>query len=81
MPDAPLLGKDTDEAVSSGILNGLPFLILGYYIKLSEKHPSLKLVFTGGDGALLQSRLNIGTYNENLIFHGIRTIAFNCPQD
>ena len=78
---APLLGKDTDEAISSGILNGLPFLLLGYYRNLNKKYPSLKLVFTGGDGVLLQSRLGIGTYNENLIFHGIRTIASNCLPD
>ena len=44
----PLLGDDTRTAIRSGVLHGVRYEMQGYISELSEKHPNLKVVMTGG---------------------------------
>jgi len=72
----PLVGRNTSEAVSSGILNGIVFLVSGYFNRLSEKYPGLYLIFTGGDGDKLRKKVKTGLYRENLTMEGIRIVVY-----
>jgi pantothenate kinase type III len=71
-----LIGRDTSEAVSSGIEYGPAFLVAGYYRRLRRAHQGLRLVFTGGDGKRLQARVKTGIYRPYLTMEGIRIAAY-----
>ena len=43
------LGATTDEAVISGVMNGLTYEIEGYISNISQKYRNLQVVLTGGD--------------------------------
>ncbi|MEX0987888.1 MAG: type III pantothenate kinase [Bacteroidales bacterium] len=52
-----LLGKTTDEAIISGVINGLLYEIDGYISGISRIHKNLKVVLTGGDANSFDKRL------------------------
>jgi type III pantothenate kinase len=52
-----LLGKTTDEAIVSGVVNGLTYEINGYISAVSEKYKDLRVVITGGDANSFDKRL------------------------
>ncbi|MCF8225724.1 MAG: type III pantothenate kinase [Bacteroidales bacterium] len=52
-----LLGKSTDEAIISGVVNGLIFEINGYMDALKLDYKDLKVVLTGGDANSFDKRL------------------------
>ena len=52
-----LLGKTTDEAIVSGVVNGLTYEIKGYISAISEKYKNLRVVLTGGDANSFDKRL------------------------
>lgn len=52
-----LLGKTTDEAIVSGVVNGLVYEIKGYISAVSEKYKNLRVVITGGDANSFDKRL------------------------
>lgn len=70
-----LIGKNTNSAVSSGIYLGVQFIIEKYYMKLKEKYPDAKIIFTGGDGKILYKKIKKGFYYEHLTIAGIQEIA------
>jgi type III pantothenate kinase len=51
------LGKTTDEAIISGVINGLIYEIEGYISGVSAKYKNLQLVLTGGDANSFVKRL------------------------
>lgn len=53
--DSPFLGKDTSEAISSGIRYGLSFLLEGYRAELQKVYPEIQFLLTGGGAGLLRN--------------------------
>jgi len=52
-----MLGKTTDEAIISGVVNGLVYEIESYISNISGKYRNLKVVLTGGDAISFDKRL------------------------
>ena len=52
-----LLGKTTDEAIISGVVNGLVYEIEGYISRVSKEHKQLQVMLTGGDANSFAKRL------------------------
>lgn len=75
---ASLLGKNTSEAIGSGIFFGLSFLISGYIDFFRKKNPNLVIFFTGGSGKGICQTTKIGCYNKNLGIIGIQAIIYGC---
>jgi len=73
---AGVIGKDTSEAVGSGLTWGLSFLITGYINHLKSDYPDLKIVFTGGYGRALKNLVNSGLYQKNLTITGIKVVIY-----
>lgn len=71
----PLLGKNTEEAIRSGVINGMIYEIEGYILKLKEEHPKLIIFFTGGDTFFFENKLKNTIFaNQNLVFIGLNRI-------
>jgi len=65
-----LLGGSTSEAIQSGIINGLLFEIDGFIGAISQNHPKLQVVLTGGDAKYFVGKLKSSIFvdlNLNLI--------------
>ncbi len=52
-----LLGTSTDEAIKSGVVNGVLFEIEGFISSVSQNFKDLKVVITGGDANSFELRL------------------------
>ena len=66
----PLLGGSTREAIQSGIVNGLLFEMDGFIGAISQNHPNLQVVLTGGDAKYFVGKLKSSIFvdlNLNLI--------------
>ncbi|MGB9643308.1 MAG: type III pantothenate kinase [Candidatus Ratteibacteria bacterium] len=71
-----LVGKNTSEAIGSGIIYGLSFLVSGYIRAFKEKNPLLEVVFTGGSGRALCRRIKQGCYIEHLGVIGAKSVIY-----
>lgn len=70
-----LLGSTSEEAICSGVVNGVLYEIEGYIMRLDEEFEDLKIIFTGGDGKYFAKRLKntiFATYD--LVVHGLNRI-------
>ncbi len=66
----PLLGSSTKEAIQSGIVNGILFEIDGFIGAMTQCHPDLQVVLTGGDAKYFEGKLKSSIFvdlNLNLI--------------
>jgi type III pantothenate kinase len=73
----PVLGRDTESAIASGLLNGYVGLV-DHMVQLlkEEVHPNCRVVATGGEAHLIASRSNtIETLDPDLTLRGI-SLAF-----
>lgn len=52
-----MLGRTTDEAIISGVLNGMLFEIDGCISTISRQYKNLQVVITGGDAKMFDKRL------------------------
>jgi type III pantothenate kinase len=69
------LGKNTIEAITAGVLNGVLFEINEYIRTFKKKHPGIKVVITGGDSGYLKNRINHKiTYMPDLVLDGLNYI-------
>lgn len=69
------IGKNTSEAIISGVQNGILFEIDGYINTLKSKHNDIKVILTGGDAIFFDKKLkNTIFVNLNLNFIGLNTI-------
>lgn len=50
-------GRNTVEAITAGVIDGLAFEINEYIRRFREEEPDLNVVLTGGDGAFLKRRI------------------------
>jgi len=53
----PLVGRTTEEAIQSGVLNGMIIEIDGMIDSLKKKYPEIQSVLTGGDALFFERRL------------------------
>ena len=70
-----LLGSGSEEAICSGVVNGVLYEIEGYIMRLEGMYDDLKIIFTGGDGKYFAKRLKntiFATYD--LVVHGLNRI-------
>jgi type III pantothenate kinase len=71
----PLLGKTTEDAILSGVINGAIFELDGYIDKLKAQYPDLKIIFTGGDTKYFDKKLKNSIFaNSNLNLTGLNRI-------
>lgn len=77
--DVPLIGKNTHDAILSGVVQAITYELEGYCKNLSLKYPNLSLYLTGGDAFFFEKRLKSGIFvNPNLLLVGLnRILQFN----
>ncbi len=57
--DAPnFIGRSTDQSMRSGVINGIVGEIDHHISQLLLKYPDLKVIMTGGDAQLFESKIN-----------------------
>lgn len=70
-----LIGKNTNDAIVSGVQNGLIFEIDTYIRKLKKSHPNLQVVITGGDANFLSKYLtNSVDFQPQIVLIGLNKI-------
>lgn len=70
-----LIGSNTNQALESGVVNGIVFEIEGYIERLSREYADLKIIFTGGDSNFFAKRFKntiFATYD--LVVYGLNRI-------
>lgn len=73
--ETSLIGQNTYQALSNGVINGVIFELEGYFNGFQKKYPALKAVIAGGDADFLVKRLNFQTFAEPyLVLHGINQL-------
>jgi len=74
-----LIGKNTDDAIISGVQNGLIFEIDSYINNLKAKHSDLRIIITGGDAHFLYKLLNNkAEFHPEIVLQGLnRILEFN----
>ncbi len=70
-----LLGKTTEEAIRSGVVNGILSEIESYMDKLTQSYPKLLVFLTGGNCFFFESKLKNSIFaNQNLVLIGLNSI-------
>ncbi|MCX6333259.1 MAG: type III pantothenate kinase [Bacteroidia bacterium] len=68
-------GKNTIEAITAGVINGLIYEINEYIRTFLKKHVNLKVILTGGDSGYLKDKLNYKvTYMPDIVIDGLNYI-------
>lgn len=73
--DTALIAGNSNQAIESGVINGIVYEIEGYISRLSEDYDDLKIIFTGGDSNFFVRRLKntiFATYD--LVVYGLNRI-------
>lgn len=78
----PLLGTSTQEAIHSGVINGLLFEMDGFINAISQLYPKLQVVLTGGDAKYFVGKVkNTIFVNPNLNLIGLnRILEYNAER-
>jgi len=70
-----LIGKNTSQAIISGVQNSLLFEIDSYIDKLTESHSGAKIFLTGGDSEFIHPKLKNETFCvRTLLLGGLNAI-------
>jgi len=73
--DFKLIGRNTKDAIISGVQSGITFEIDSYINHFKQKYDDLKTILTGGDAIFFDKKLkNTIFVNLNLNFIGLNTI-------
>jgi type III pantothenate kinase len=68
-------GDSTDSCMRAGVVLGITNEIRGMIASYSEKNPSLKVIFTGGNASYFESLLNMNIFVQpNLVLMGLNEI-------
>lgn len=72
--NAPIIGKNTLDAMRSGVINGLNREILGFIEEYQRIYPELTIFLTGGDHQYFDLEVKNGIFvDENLTLKGLLT--------
>jgi type III pantothenate kinase len=84
-PDGPpsLVGRSTREAIQAGVVNGILFEMDGFVDVISQNHPNLQVVLTGGDAKYFEGKLKSSIFVDlNLNLIGLnRILEHNAPAE
>lgn len=70
--NAPIIGKDTLEAMRSGVMNGMNREIEGFIREYRRMYPELTIFITGGDSQYFELEVKNGIFaDENLTLKGL----------
>lgn len=70
-----IIGYDTKSSICSGVLNGTIMELKGFIDYYTNKYSDLKIIFTGGDGKILQNYFKENTeIEEHLVLYGLNII-------
>jgi len=73
--DYHIIAKTTEDAIISGVQNGIIFETDSYINKLRERYEDLKVILTGGDAIFFDKKLKNAIFvNLNLNFIGLNRI-------
>jgi type III pantothenate kinase len=68
-------GKNTAEAITAGVINGVTYEINEYIRTFEKKHAGLKVILSGGDGEYLKRKINHPvTYIPDIVVDGLNFI-------
>lgn len=69
------VGRDTENAILAGVVEGMLFEMEGYIEKYTQQNPNLCVFLTGGDAFFFEKRLKNRIFaNENLLLIGLNRI-------
>lgn len=70
-----LTGRNTEESIVTGVMNGALFEIDGFISAYTEKYPTLTTVITGGDAIYFDKKLKSHIFAiPNLVLNGLNLI-------
>jgi type III pantothenate kinase len=70
-----LIGKQTDQSIHSGVINGITQEIEGIINQYKSLYPDLKIILTGGDALFLVKRLkNVIFANSNFLLESLNNL-------
>lgn len=73
--ESPLLGITSEQAIRSGVVNGMIYEIEGYVNNLTSTYPELLIFLTGGNCFFFESKLKSVIFvNQNLVLIGLNSI-------
>lgn len=73
--DVPTIGTTTEEAISSGIINGIAYEMDGYIDTLKQVYPDLLVFLTGGSTKCFERRIKNRIFaSPNLLLRGLNRI-------
>jgi len=68
-------GKNTVEAITAGVINGVIYEINEYIRTFEKKHTVIKVILSGGDGEYLKGKINHHiTYVPDIVVDGLNYI-------
>jgi type III pantothenate kinase len=68
-------GRNTVEAISAGVINGLIYEINEYIRTFKKSHAGLKVILTGGDSGYLKDKISHSvTYMPDIVIDGLNYI-------
>lgn len=79
-PRTSLFGKNTEEAVQSGIFHSHVFTLNGFIARCREQDPSVTIVGTGNGLEILREALDLDAFDAHLIFRGLDLVAQTLAQ-
>ena len=70
-----LVGKSTDDAMLSGVVNGSRQEIAGLIRQYQKEHPNLKVIICGGDAIYFDKMIEFNIFVlSNLVLEGLNAI-------
>ncbi len=70
-----LIGKNSQQAVESGVVNGIVYEIEGYIERFSREYADLRIIFTGGDGNFFAKKVKNPIFAiYDLVVYGLNRI-------
>lgn len=71
----PPLGKNSHDAITAGVINGLIYEINEYIRTFLKKHSGLEIILTGGDSGYLKDKLDYKvSYMPDIVLDGLNYI-------
>lgn len=68
-------GKNTTEAITAGVINGIVYEINEYIRTFEKKHADFKVILTGGDSEYLKGKIGFKvTYLPDIVIDGLNYI-------
>jgi type III pantothenate kinase len=75
---AELIGVSTENAIQSGIINGLVAEIDGIITRYKDKYPDLQSILCGGDASFFENKLKASIFaSPDLVLLGLNSVLIH----